>query len=448
MDSSTSLRGRLGTAAALGSALLAAIAALAVAVLAWIAGGNSLADDTTLAAFVASEAGRPIDSPIPKSGSDGFVVTFDEFGEVIAQTTALPDGLISDLRDDIWTLTTSQEEVVSVIYVPNDEVGELSAAGVQCIDPLQCETVVVGAYRPSLLSYLWSNLSLILGPVLLVGALAGLGARWLVGRSLRPVEQMRQELAEITETNLSGRVEIPNTKDELGELAETFNQTIARLDSSVQANQRFVGDAAHELRSPIAGVRAAVELEGLKNPGGILDEALVELDRAGRLIDDLLVLARRQGTVAASFGDVDIDDLARAEVRNASARFPNVELISSIEPLRATGQADSLRRVVSNLVENACLYGRSQVHVVVIASEGSPRLEVHDDGPGIPPEEVSRIFERFARLDASRARATGGSGLGLAIASEIASDHGARLEVLQSGLGGACFRLTFPASQA
>ncbi len=447
MDKPTSLRGRLGTAAALGAALLALIAAVAVAVLVWLAAGSTLVDDTTLAAFVASEAGNPIDSPVPKGGRDGFLLTFDEAGEVIAQTRVLPQDLIDALRSDIWTLTTSEEEVVSVMYVPHDGVGELSAAGVQCINPTACETVVVGTYRQSLLSHLWSSVALILGPVLFVGALAGLGARWLVDRSLRPVEQMRRELAEITESNLSGRVDVPDTGDELGELAETFNQTIARLDGAVRANERFVGDAAHELRSPIAGVRAAVELEGSKNPGGILDDALVELDRAGRLINDLLILARRQGSGAVSLSDVDLDDLASAEVRSATARFPHIQLVSTIEPSRVTGHGDSLRRVVSNMVENACLYGKSRVHVVVASPGGISRLEVHDDGPGIPPEEIQRIFERFARLDASRARATGGSGLGLAIASEIASDHGATLEVMQSGLGGACFRLTFPTGQ-
>ncbi len=444
MDRSASLRGRLGTAAAIGASLLTAVAAISVAVLTWLDAGNKLQDDTTLAAFVASEADDPVTSPVPKSGSNGFVVTFSESGELVDQTSPLSEDLITVLRDDIWVGTASVEEVVSVTYGQTDDIDELSVAGVLCGNAAACETVIVGAYRESLLSYLWSHVALILGPILFVGALAGLGARWLVGRSLRPVERMRQELAEITETNLSGRVEVPDTGDELGELAETFNQTISRLDGAVAANERFVGDAAHELRSPIAGVRAAVELEGAKNPGGILDDALVELDRAGRLIDDLLVLARQQGSGPATFGDVDVDDLARAEVRNASARFPKLELMSSIEPLRVIGQADSLRRVVSNLVENACLYGKSRVHVVVTSADGVRRLEVHDDGPGIPPDEVHRIFERFARLDESRARATGGSGLGLAIANEIAVDHKATLEVLQSGMGGACFRLTFP----
>ncbi len=445
MDRSASLRGRLGTATALGSALLAAVAAVSVAVLAWLDAGNKLLDHTTLAAFVAAEANDPIFSPIPKSGSNGFVVTFSESGELIDQTSPLSNDLVEVLRDDIWVGTTRAEEVVSATYVQTGKVDELSVAGVQCFNLLACETVIVGAYREPLPSYLWSHAALILGPILLVGALAGFGARWLVGRSLLPVDRMRRELAEITETNLSSRVEVPSTGDELAELAETFNQTIARLDGAVQANERFVGDAAHELRSPIAGVRAAVELEGAKNPGGILDDALGELDRAGRLIDDLLVLARRQGSVAARLGDVDLDDLARAEVRSASSRFPQIELVSSIEPLRVTGQADALRRVVSNLVENACLYGKSLVHVVVATVDGVSRLEVHDDGPGIPPDAIDRIFERFARLDESRARASGGSGLGLAIASEIASDHGAKLDVLQSGLGGACFRLSFPA---
>jgi len=220
------------------------------------------------------------------------------------------------------------------------------------------------------------------------------------------------------------------------------------LDAAVTANERFVADAAHELRSPLAGVRAAVELEGSKRPGGILDDTLVELDRAGRLVDDLLLLARRRGPGSVVVSDVDLDDLAAAEVRGATARFPEMELSAAIEPVRLQGDADALRRLVSNLVENACLYGESKVQVVVTSVEGNPLLEVHDDGPGIPSADTARIFERFARLDESRARATGGSGLGLSIVLEIATDSHATIEVADSFLGGACFRVEFQASSS
>lgn len=448
MDRRGSLRGRLGTAGAVGASLLAAVASLAIAILTWQETGNRLLDDTTLAAFVASESDEPLSSPTPENGESPFILTFDDAGEVIGETSSLSQDLVLDLAEDIWVGTDIADEAVVVGYEANGDEAELLAAGVQCTNPDVCDTVIVGVYRQSVVAYLLARAGLIIGPVLLIGVLAGFGARWLVGRSLQPVDRMRIELAEITETNLSSRVEVPGTGDELAELAETFNRTISRLDGAVKANEHFVADAAHELRSPIAGVRAAVELESAKKPGGILDDALVEIDRAGRLIDDLLVLARRQGAGQVKFGDVDMDDLARAEVRHASARFPQVQIQTSIDPVRVSGQEDSLRRLVTNLVENACLYGTGKVYVVVNASKGTPIVEVHDDGPGIPQDQLDRIFERFARLDESRSRVTGGSGLGLAIASEIAVDHGATLRVLRSELGGACFQLTFPSTDS
>ena len=440
-----SIRGRLGIAVALGAGLLTAIAAVSIAILGWQATSTTLADDVTLAAFVAADSDQPVDSALATSGRDGFVVTFDDVGEVVDQTEELSPELLSLLLDDVWTLTTFEDDVVTVTYDGIDGEDELSVAGLPCVGDADCDTVVIGAYREPLTAYLLSRFGFIAIPVLAVAAVAGLAARWLVGRSLRPVDAMRRELADITSSDLSARVEVPITGDEVAQLGETFNHTITLLDAAVTANERFVADAAHELRSPLAGVRAAVELEGSKRPGGILDDTLVELDRAGRLVDDLLLLARRQGSGSAVVGDVDLDDLVAAEVRSATARFPEMELSAEIEPVRLRGDADALRRLVSNLVENACLYGDANVQVVVTSLEGTPQLEVHDDGPGIPAAEAARIFERFARLDESRARATGGSGLGLSIAREIAMDNAATIEVADSFLGGACFRVEFHA---
>jgi signal transduction histidine kinase len=149
----------------------------------------------------------------------------------------------------------------------------------------------------------------------------------------------------------------------------------------------------------------------------------------------------------AAFTDVDLDDIVRSEVRSAATRFPRIELSSTITPVRVRGQADALRRVVSNLLENACEHGGSRVQVVVAEDDDGARVEVRDDGVGIPASEVNRIFERFARLDESRARATGGSGLGLAIASEIAADHDATIDVSHSEMGGADFVLHFRAQR-
>ena len=208
-------------------------------------------------------------------------------------------------------------------------------------------------------------------------------------------------------------------------------------------NERFVADAAHELRSPLTGVRLALEMEVAKGSQPLLADALIEVDRATRLVDDLLVLAKRPSNPRRV--DVDLDDLLNDEVNTFRLRFPDVRIEMSASPARLKGDPDALRRVTRNLLDNAAFYGRGRISVATAfdADTNAVMLRVDDDGPGIAPTDRERVFDRFTRLDSSRSRTTGGSGLGLAIVKEIVDDHLGQILVSDAPLGGTRMTLTF-----
>ena len=345
---------------------------------------------------------------------------------------------------DVWSETTVQDLAVSTGLDTDD--GFVIATGVACTDATRCDTVVVGATEFSFWSYASARLGWVLGLALAAAALTLVVVRWLIGRALRPVETMRQELSTITATDLDARISAPATGDEIERLGHTLDETIGRLSAAVAANERFVADAAHELRSPITGVRAAIEVEAADGDRPLLTQSLTELDRAGRLVDDLLVLARRQGDAAPS-GEVDLDDVVRTALAAFVVRHPDVVVERSIAPARVRGDTDELTRVVANLLDNAARYGGGTVVVEVGATPHGARLSVSDNGPGIGVEDRQRVFERFARLDESRARATGGSGLGLAIVREIVIAHGGGVSIEDVDIGGARFVVDLPADR-
>lgn len=445
-----SLRSRLSALLALGLFVVTALAAIGVVFERWQEDQSTLSADVEIAAIRLSESANPLPPTVSlPAGTNGYAVIFDREGNVLGQSRALPDRVIDELLGEVWSQTTSAEELFTIELGTPDE--PTIVAGTGCIDPAICDTVAVGVSEEGFVSYFLARLGWVLGAAILAGALGAIAARWLVGRSLNPVDLMRSELdgitaSHITMDDLGRRVPVPDSGDELTLLGQSMNATLDRLGSAVSANERFVADAAHELRSPITGVKAALEVERSKQPNGLLDDSITELDRASRLVDDLLVLARRQSGARQRI-DVDLDDIARTAVDHLRARRPDLHIDVSLAPCRVLGSPDDLRRVVGNLLDNAERYGDGQVK---IATGQTPDqqwavLQVEDNGPGIAAEQRTTVFERFARLDASRARATGGSGLGLAIARELVEDHGGSIAVVESGLGGAGFTVWLPA---
>lgn len=270
------------------------------------------------------------------------------------------------------------------------------------------------------------------------------GVVWLVlGRVLAPVEQLRGAAAQVARRGGPGALPVPRGNDELGALARTLNEMLDRLEGASARQRTFVADAAHELRSPIAALRAAVDV-ARTHPAAYstaeLAEALDgEVHRMQSLVDDLLLLAR-VGSAPRAPGPLDLAELT-AEADAARAPGTVVEIHGTG---MAWGDRPALVRVVRNLLDNAVRHARGQVSVTV--SAGS--VQVDDDGSGIPAADRDRVFERFVRLDEAREREAGGSGLGLAIAREIARENGGDVVLADSPTGGLRATLTLPTGPA
>ncbi|MFI6602904.1 sensor histidine kinase [Nonomuraea sp. NPDC050536] len=257
------------------------------------------------------------------------------------------------------------------------------------------------------------------------------GMTWFsVGRTLAPVASIRTKLAHITARDLHQRVPVPESKDEVAALAGTVNGTLDRLETAVETHKRFVADAAHELRSPIATLRARLELA---DPSELTREALRDIERLQTLAADLLMLARLDAGEPMLTDELDVGQVAAEEsLRHTTSK---VRLELDVQPdVVIQGSRGHLARLVTNLVDNAVRHAAGTVVVRVARKGDQAVLEVLDDGPGIPPEHREAVFDRFTRLDEARARDGGGVGLGLAIARDIAVLHGGTLVAQDGGL--------------
>jgi len=291
--------------------------------------------------------------------------------------------------------------------------------------------------------------------------LAGLAAWALVGRALRPVEQIRAQVAEIgARGRPDQRVPVPEARDEIGRLAETMNAMLDGLEAARTAQRRFVADAGHELRSPVATLAAVLEVAREDPDGTLLAELAPVLEgetaRIGRLVENLLLLARvDEHAVELDRRDVDLDDLVDAEAARLRAAHPGLVVERRTEPVRVRGDLGRLRQVVANLGDNAARHARGVVRLAVRADDaldGGPDgdgalVVVEDDGPGIPVADRERVFGRFVRLDDSRERTSGGSGLGLAIVRELVAAHGGTVRVTDAEGGGCRVEVRLPAGQ-
>ncbi|MFE9248292.1 ATP-binding protein [Streptomyces sp. NPDC007088] len=291
-----------------------------------------------------------------------------------------------------------------------------------------------------------STVMLIGLPVLLAVVAA---VTWLVTRrALRPVEGIRREMAAITASqDLGRRVPEPGTHDEIAALARTTNETLSALESSVERQRRFVADASHELRSPIASLRTQLEV-GAAHPELLdVDGAVADTVRLQQLAADLLLLARLDAGERPRDRPVDLLSLVAAELdQRAHDRVP-ARFHAGTDAAEVLGSGSQLRRVLGNLLDNAQRHARSEVSVELNRGDVFAELAVADDGAGVPPEQRERIFERFVRLDDARARDEGGAGLGLALARDLALRHGGTLTVGERPGGGARFVLRLPLSR-
>ena len=278
--------------------------------------------------------------------------------------------------------------------------------------------------------------------VLVLGALTW----WLTGRTLRPVEKMRVELAEITGSNLGRRVAEPATGDEIDRLAHTMNETLDRLEGAIRRQQRFVADASHELRSPLTRIRAELEVDlasgAASDPTRTEQSVLDETIDLQRLVEDLLQLARGDDVADSEFRPVDLDDIVLREARRLRERGRVSVDLKGVAAAQTMGDPQQLARVVRNLLDNAERHAASTVTVALHETDGRALLTVCDDGDGISPADRDVIFERFTRLDDARARDTGGAGLGLAIVRDIIKRHHGSVDL--DSRAATCFVVELP----
>jgi signal transduction histidine kinase len=279
-----------------------------------------------------------------------------------------------------------------------------------------------------------------------VATLIAVLVAWLsLRRALRSVEAIRQELSEVSGSRLDRRVPVPPSRDEIAKLASTTNETLDRLQRSHEQQERLVGDASHELRSPLASLRTGLEV-ALIHPGradwpAVAKRSLKDVDRLQRITADLLQLAVQDRPLPTDV--VDLADLVTELVAVCSFGIGSTLTAVVDLPAMVRGELLQLELLLRNLIDNAVRHAASVVLVRLDGRSDEVVLEVIDDGPGIPVGDRDRVFDRFVRLDDARARDAGGSGLGLALARDIAVRHGGTLTVEDSDAG-ARFVLRLP----
>ena len=284
---------------------------------------------------------------------------------------------------------------------------------------------------------------------------AGIGGWFLAGRSLSPVVMMADRARRIGVENIGERLPVANANDELGQLAATFNDLLGRLDASLTLQRQFMADASHELRTPVTTARTAASV-ALQQPARDEREyretlALIEQEtvRLSRIVDDLFTLARADAGSypvrrTPMYLDEVVDEVTRALRVVAASR--GIAITSATTPSATfTGDEDLVRRLILNVVDNAIRYAPSggSVRVALDRAGEHYAISVADDGPGIPVDIQSRIFERFYRADSARTR--GGAGLGLSLARWIARTHGGDVALAASSRMGSTFVITRPA---
>ncbi len=435
------------------------LAAVLVVGFAFAAGGmwlvraqrDSLTSDIETAARLRSRdiAANVDDGDLPDRiavprGDENLVQVVDANGDVVASSSNVSgNGRFTDLSpgDDVYATAT-------VDTIPGGE-GPFRVVARRVTTGSRTYTIyVAGSLEPV------SDSTSSLVRLLLIGlpallAVVGVTTWVVTGRALRPVAAIRQEVEAIGAEDLHRRVPEPATADEIGRLARTMNAMLARLEDATERQQRFVADASHELRSPLTGIRAQLEVD-LAHPAqarwqdterDVLDDAI----RMQRLVEDLLALAsadHASALDAAHRAPVDVDEIVLTEARRLRSRTVCRIDTTAVSGAQVDANADQLARAVRNVLDNAARHARTKVTVSLRETEHEVILIVADDGAGIPPDQRDRVFERFARLDGARARDEGGTGLGLAITREVVHQHGGTITV--DDASGARFTIALP----
>ncbi|WP_285107263.1 HAMP domain-containing sensor histidine kinase [Promicromonospora sp. MEB111] len=281
----------------------------------------------------------------------------------------------------------------------------------------------------------------------LVGTVvAGVAIWFAVGSALAPVARMRQSVRRLAP---GARLAVPDAAaGELRALAGDFNELLDRQEATTERLRRFTGDAAHELRSPVASIRLQSEV-AVTNPDPALSQevhadVLADAERLSALLDGLLALARSDAGELPPSDDVDLVGEVHAAVARAGEQPVPILVNVAADQVWAAAARTETGLVLDNLLRNACRYAGTRVVVSVLAGRSTVRVLVDDDGPGVRPEHRAKVFDRFYRVSDDRARTSGGAGLGLALVAELVRRRGGRAAVGESPDGGARFTVVWP----
>lgn len=366
----------------------------------------------------------------------GVVQVVDVSRRLVAQSVGSPSGPLSARE-----IAPGTSEFLGRVLIAPDRDFWVTGAGAET--PAGPVTIFVGADREPVEKVVTTVgvLLAVCGPVVI--ALVAFGTYRLVGSALQPVERIRARVSSLTTDELAERIPVPSADDEVARLAVTMNDMLDRIAAGQAAQRRFVSDASHELRSPLATITAALDLAQVRpeelDRALIEDALLPETRRMARLVDDLLLLAHAdERTQVLKQIDVDLDDIIYAEADRIRT-ISGVAVRVSVTAVRVTGDPQALSRLVRNLVDNAVRHARDEIRLECGPVDGHAQIVVADDGPGIPLADRVRVFDRFVRLDTPRTRETGGAGLGLSIVADTVRAYGGQIRVAESSSGGACF---------
>jgi signal transduction histidine kinase len=405
--------------------------------------------DSTLSAqaedrAVLIAAGSASQHLVSTKQQESFVWIGTSQGEVDAQS-----GL--QLVNPPLGLTPGEPETISIRVAEEEDEDERETEMVEVrvvMQPVDAAggsdlLVVVGAELEDLNSEVAAARRLILIGLPIVGLFVAVASWVAVGAAFRPIEQVRAEAEEISGHRLDRRLSLSGTGDEVDRLVGTMNEMLERLDQHEQSQRRFASDASHELKSPVANVRAMIEVAEVNSDDR--DALLAELDRIAKIVEDLLFVTVQSESVDGHAQQlVHLDDVLFDEAELLRPDDSISISVGDIQPVDVMGSANHLRRAVRNVAENAVRHAETIVKLELRPEGDFAVARIIDDGVGIPAGSREDVFERFVRLDAGRARTAGGTGLGLAIAKQIVDSHGGDIRVTETPGGGATFTLRLP----
>lgn len=357
-------------------------------------------------------------------------------------TVSIPASILAEARKRGFSHATVNERRIAVVPLSTDQALGFAAVA----EPLS----VIEDGLKQLRRDLFAGVPLVL-------LLASIGGYFLARKSLAPIASMNSQTQRISAENLSARLDVGNTRDELGHLAITINDLLARLESSFAEQQRFIADASHELRTPLAVLRGETEVAlGKTRTGEEYQQSLSliqdEAERLSRIVEDLFILARQPISTRRMLNKERVSlneavrDCARAAQVLAIRKGVRLRLENDGPAIALNGDQELIRRMILNLLDNAVKYtpAGGEISLALARQNGHAEIVVRDTGIGIPETDQPRVFDRFFRVDKARARAMGGAGLGLSIAQWIVEVHGGEIGVNSAPGHGSTFTVVLP----